>query len=359
MPYSTFTRWWRRFHADGARALQDRSKRPKRSPRALPGGVLDVIRTAQHALGVGAKRLHATLRAAAHIQCSASSVYRVLKRAGALTLRPPKPHLVWKRYAKETPGERAQMDLKYLAHNRYHCTLIDDCSRSLAATVLTGRTMADVVAALPALLSRLPAPLQCLQTDNGSEFQSAFTAALAARGIRHARTRPRTPGSMAKLSASSVPAPKRSGMASPALTSPSGRPSCRPTSTYFYTTQRLHSALGYTTPAIFARARLTNPPAAHLSCGTPGGRATRRGRRAAANGYGRRAGTVQPLNRAARPTVHGSTARGRGDLKLALSGATGDTDAVLTRGTGRAVSSWRLPAGKPEQRHAVRLQLHG
>lgn len=35
--YATFTRWWRRFHTEGKHTLQDRTKRPKHSPRALAG----------------------------------------------------------------------------------------------------------------------------------------------------------------------------------------------------------------------------------------------------------------------------------------------------------------------------------
>lgn len=106
---------------------------------------------------------------------------------------------MWNRYAQHLPGERAQMDLKYLPSGRYQCTLIDDCSRFLAATVLTGRTMQDVCAALPVLLDRMPVPIQCLQTDNGSEFQSEFTATLTARGIRHVHTRPRPNGKVEQV----------------------------------------------------------------------------------------------------------------------------------------------------------------
>ena len=53
------------------------------------------------------------------IRCSLSSVYRVLHRCGALVRRPRKPKPVWTRYAKASPGERAQMDLKYLPQDRY------------------------------------------------------------------------------------------------------------------------------------------------------------------------------------------------------------------------------------------------
>ena len=193
IPYSTFARWWARWQREGKQSLYGRSRRPRRSPGALSGLVLDVIRRAHRELGWGVRRLHAHLKQAGLIRCSLSSVYRVLRRCGALALRPRKPKPVWIRYAKAVPGERAQMDLKYLPHHRYQLTLIDDCSRYLGATVLEARTTAAVCRALPGLLGSFPFPLRCIQTDNGSEFGLDLTALLKRLDIRHTRIRPRSP----------------------------------------------------------------------------------------------------------------------------------------------------------------------
>jgi transposase InsO family protein len=133
------------------------------------------------------------LRQANRITCSLSSLYRVLRRCGALVRRPRKPKPVWIRYAKALPGERAQMDIKYLPEDRFQLTLVDDCSRYLAATVLERRTMAAVCGALPRLLQALPFSLRCIQTDNGGEFGQDFTRLLGRLEIRHTRIRPRTP----------------------------------------------------------------------------------------------------------------------------------------------------------------------
>lgn len=193
VPYPTFARWWALWRKQGKYALLDRSRRPRLSPRALPGHVLDIIRRAHRDLRWGVRRLHAYLRQARLITCSLSSVYRVLRRCGALIRRPRKPKPVWTRYAKENPGERAQMDLMYLPQDRYQLTLVDDCSRFLAATVLEKRTTAAVCKALPGLLETIPFPLRCLQTDNGSEFGRDLTRLLHRLGIRHTRIRPRCP----------------------------------------------------------------------------------------------------------------------------------------------------------------------
>src|SRR3972149_6459477 len=144
-------------------------------------------------LGWGVRRLLAHLSRARVITCSISSIYRVLRRCGALLRRPRKPKPNWIRYARAIPGERAQMDLKYLPQDRYQLTLVDDCSRYLGATVLEQRTTDAVCRALQALLKTFPFSLHCIQTDNGSEFGLDLTALLKRLDIRHTRIRPRSP----------------------------------------------------------------------------------------------------------------------------------------------------------------------
>ena len=201
------------------------------------------------------RRLHAALSQAGRITCSPSSVYRVLRRAGALVRRPRRPKPVWLRYAKAFPGERAQMDLKYLPQNRFQLTLIDDCSRMVAATVLTRRTTAAVCQALPGLLAALPFSLRCLQTDNGSEFGRELTGLLTRRGIRHAHIRPRTPRLNGKVER--VQRTMEEELWDGVLPGPLDAWE-RQLQDYlgFYNTERLHSALGYTPPLRYAQQRL-------------------------------------------------------------------------------------------------------
>jgi transposase len=95
VPYPTFTRWWARWQREGNRALLDRPRRPRRSPHALPGQVLDAIRHAHRQLGWGVRRLYAYLKHADLITCSLSSVYRILRRLGIrhTRIRPRAPCL--------------------------------------------------------------------------------------------------------------------------------------------------------------------------------------------------------------------------------------------------------------------------
>ena len=262
VPYSTFARWWAHWQQEGNQALGDRPRRPRRCPSALQGQVLDVIRHAHRQLGWGVRRLYAYLKQAALIRCSLSSVYRVLRRCGALVRRPHKPKPIWIRYARATPGERAQMDLKYLPQDRYQLTLVDDCSRMLAATVLEKRTTAAVCRALPGLLETFPFQLRCIQTDNGSEFGHDLTALLRRLDIRHTRIRPRSPHLNGKVERVQRTVQEEFW---DAIGPGSVEQWQRFLQDYlrFYNRTRQHSALDYTPPLSYALQRL--PRQARLS----------------------------------------------------------------------------------------------
>jgi transposase InsO family protein len=254
VPYPTFARWWAAWRRSGKYGLLDRSRRPHRSPNSLAVAIVQVVRQFHRELGVGVRRLHAHLTQSG-VQCSLSSVYRILRRAGALVLKPRKPKQVWIRYAKAVPGERAQMDLKYLPRGLFQLTLIDDCSRYLAACIISKRTTAAVCEVLPALLKELPFDLRCIQTDNGSEFGLALTALLKARGIRHVRTRPRTPRLNGKVERVHRTMQEEFWDAVEDAPPERWKPWLRDY-VRFYNRRRIHSALGYKTPSEYALARL-------------------------------------------------------------------------------------------------------
>ena len=265
VPYSTFCRWLARFRKAGAAALRDRSHAPKRRPTKLSGQEETLIRKAHKALGCGVHRLHAYLRAAKLTTRSFASVYRVLRRCGVLTRRKrrPKPH--WTLYAKAFPSERAQMDIKYLPEGLFQLTLIDDCSRLTAATVMTGRAQRDVLAALPRLLSAFPFAPRCIQTDNGSEFDGLVDAWLEGEGIRHARIRPRTPHLNGKVERvqRTIAEEYWDGVSGPA-----GPAWERGLQAYLelYNQRRPHRSLDYETPWRYAQRRLAAAaPVSHIT----------------------------------------------------------------------------------------------
>jgi transposase InsO family protein len=264
VPYSTFCRWLQRFRDQGARGLADRSHRPKHLPTKLSGQEETVIRRAHAALGCGVHRLYAYLKAARLTTRCFTSVYRVLSRCGALVKRRRRPKPNWILYAKAFPGERAQMDIKYLPEGRFQLTLIDDCSRMTAATVMSGRTQKDVIESLPKLLAAFPFEVRCIQTDNGSEFESALHAWLEGRSIRHVRIRPRQPHLNGKVERvqRTIAEEYWDG-----VTSPHGPAWEQGLQAYLrlYNHQRPHRSLDYETPWRYAQKRLTAATHSHVS----------------------------------------------------------------------------------------------
>jgi len=265
VPYATFARWLARFRRSGASSLRDRSHAPRRRPTKLSGAEETVIRRAHKALGCGVHRLYFYLQATKLTTRSFASVYRVLSRCGALVKRRRKPKPNWQMYAKAWPGERAQMDIKYLPEGLYQLTLIDDCSRLTAATVMTGRAQADVIQAMPRLFAAFPFRLQCLQTDNGSEFESAFHRVLEEQGIRHVRIRPRTPHLNGKVERvqRTIAEEYWDGVTSPP--DPAWEQGLQ-AYLHTYNRQRPHRSLDYETPWRYARKRLAEAaPVSHIT----------------------------------------------------------------------------------------------
>jgi len=255
VPYSTFCRWLVLWSRKGRLALLERPRRPHRHPRALSGAEITIIRRAHQALGCGVHRLHAYLRLAGLLKRSLSSVYRVLRRCGALVHRPRRPKPRWQRYARERPGERAQMDLMYLPQGRYQLTLVDDCSRYTDAGLLKGRTAAAVCKALQEILARFPFPLRCIQTDNGPEFGQEVSRLLAKLSIRHTRIRVRSPHLNGKVERVQRTIQEEFW---DGITGPTGPAWERDLQRYlrYYNRERLHSALDYRTPWQYAQQRL-------------------------------------------------------------------------------------------------------
>jgi transposase InsO family protein len=217
------------------------------------------------ALGCGVHRLYAYLRAAKLTSRSFVSVYRVLRRCGALAKRKRRPKPNWILYAKAWPGERAQMDIKYLTYGRFQLTLIDDCSRMTAATVMRGRAQRDVVEALPRLLSAFPFALRCIQTDNGSEFDGLVDRFLADLGIRHARIRPRTPHLNGKVERVQRTIQEEYWDGVVSRPGPAWEKALQ-AYLEIYNRRRPHRSLDYETPWRYAQRRLTaGAPVSHIT----------------------------------------------------------------------------------------------
>lgn len=203
-------KWLRRFRAEGAAGLQDRSSRPRSSPRRL------AARLEQRIARLRARRTTGP-RIADALGLPLSTVGDVLRRLGLGRLPPLQARPPVVRYERERPGELLHIDAKKLGRigavgHRIHgdCTrrsrgvgweclhvAIDDCSRVAYAELLPDESAASAVAFLGhavAWLAALGVRVEAVMTDNAFCYtQRRYAEATTTLGLRHLRTRPYTP----------------------------------------------------------------------------------------------------------------------------------------------------------------------
>ena len=207
----TATKWRRRYREQGLAGLEDRSSRPRRSPRALAPGRVAAILAARHELGFGPHRLAYVL------DVPRATIGDVLRRHGLSRLRDrDRPTGVPIRYVRERPGELLHIDVKKLgripdggghrvrgrgngtprAHAGYDYIhqAVDDMSRVAFAEAFAderGTTCAQFLRDAGAFFARLGVRIERVMTDNARNYthSAAFAAALAELGARHKRTR--------------------------------------------------------------------------------------------------------------------------------------------------------------------------
>ena len=210
----TASKWWGRFVREGSCGLSDRSSRPRYSPKRTP------VRIEARILKLRAERKLGPARIGGVLGMPASTVHRVLVRAGVNRLRwmdRPTGRLV-RRIETSRCGELIHIDVKKLAripdggghrvHGRAHVSR--DKRRGVGYTHI--HSAIDAYSRLA--YSELAAPesaLSCtgfleraieffadhgigierLLTDNGVGYRSTlWAAACADRGITHTRNSP-------------------------------------------------------------------------------------------------------------------------------------------------------------------------
>jgi transposase InsO family protein len=198
-----FYKWEGRYEAHGEAGLGDRSRAPKSSPKATPRAVVSKVLYLRQTYHFGPGRISAYLRRYHAVSVAASTVHCILVRNGLNRLPGSQKHRAhakrWKRYEKQQPGHRVQMDVKFLERipgsrkRLYQFTAIDDCTRVRVLKVYDACNQATAIRFIDEVLRRLPFRVLVLQTDNGSEFQSRFHWHVEELGIRHVYIRPRTP----------------------------------------------------------------------------------------------------------------------------------------------------------------------
>jgi transposase InsO family protein len=247
----TLRKWWRRYQAQGAAGLEERSRRPHSSPgrkvlEREEGLILQLRRERE----LGLKRLRIELIRSHGLRLSLDTLHKVLVRHG-LNRLPHRPKLKrkgTKRYSRPVPGDRVQLDTCKIAPGLYQYTAIDDCSRWQVLGVYPNRNAASTLDFLERVRAGMPFPVQRIQTDRGGEFY-AYEVQHRLRDwrIKFRPNRPRAPHLNGKVERAQRTALEEfwptAGLKAPELPSRLEAWRC------FYNQHRPHTALGGKTPA--------------------------------------------------------------------------------------------------------------
>jgi transposase InsO family protein len=207
----TVGKWVKRFEAEGAAGLADRSSRPHRLHRPTPAQTVDQV------IALRRQRLCGQ-QIAKETAVSPATVSRILRAAGisrARDLDPPEPVI---RYQREHPGELIHLDIKKLgrfdveghrvtgdrrkgssrgAGWEFVHVCIDDASRIAFSQVMPDEKKESATAFLTAALAyyaSLGVTVSRVMTDNGSCYRAhAFRNLCRDHGLKHIRTKPYTP----------------------------------------------------------------------------------------------------------------------------------------------------------------------
>ena len=83
--------------------------------------------------------------------------------------------------------------LKGSRKKHYQFTPIDDCTRIRALRIYRHNDQKTAIQFIDYVAEKLPFRIECIQTDNGAEFQGAFHWHVLDRGIGHVYIKPATP----------------------------------------------------------------------------------------------------------------------------------------------------------------------
>jgi len=196
-------------------SLADRSHRPHSHPNQHTKEeiklILNMLRRNKH---TGLVVFWVKLRQRGY-QRSISGLYRFLRKRNQLPVKLPNPKYVPKPYEQmQYPGQRVQIDVKFVPSacivgqepgtQWYQYTFIDEYSRVRYLEAFEEHSTYSSMLFLQHVVKRFPYAIECVQTDNGTEFTkrllskggdtlTAFEAELQRLGIRHKLIKPYTP----------------------------------------------------------------------------------------------------------------------------------------------------------------------
>ena len=203
-------RWCKKFNGS-VESLREASHRPQEHPAQHSQEEYTLIRRVQsHNKGLGLVCLHMVLEQKHGYARSVSGLYRAMRRLNPGRKRQRKRKHIPQPY--ETPqraGARIQIDVKYVPkechaeglEQMYQFTAVDECTRLRYRYIFEERSSYNAAKFLMMAQNYYPFEIECVQTDNGTEFtnalysdkSSSFEKYCKKANIQHKRIRVATP----------------------------------------------------------------------------------------------------------------------------------------------------------------------
>lgn len=244
-------------------ALRPKSTRPRTIHYQVPQLVVGIIFTLRHQLGWGGHRIAAELKERNIWSLCGQTVYNIFDRLGisvkTYALKGRSDGIKYRRYEKKRPNQQWHIDLKQATLSDgskvYICILIDDYSRyALAAVAGRHKTSEWVTSITQSAISQAGRPNE-LVSDNGTEFCSVWEQSLTAFGkllveheVTHRTSAPYYPQGNGKAEAF-IKTLNRELLKPDTFDTLEELQSALDNYLVYYNNYRLHSALGWQTPA--------------------------------------------------------------------------------------------------------------
>ncbi|MCL1655466.1 IS481 family transposase [Elizabethkingia miricola] len=191
---STLHRWIKRYKEEGEQGLSDKSRRPKTLTNTkVTKEIESIILDLREKKRWGAARISIHLLRKGII-LSAMTVWRVLYKHKVNPVVKRRKKSDYKRYSKEIPGDRVQLDVTKIRNKAYQFTAIDDCTRMKVIRIYPNKKAESTINFLGEILDTFYFPIQHIQTDWGTEFFNySFQYELHEHFIKYRPIKPRSP----------------------------------------------------------------------------------------------------------------------------------------------------------------------
>ena len=120
------------------------------------------IRTYREDRKLGGRRIQSELLRNENVQLSLAVIHKALKEFEVKLIVRTKRSKKFKRYSKDIPGERFQMDVTKIKNGLYQYTAIDDCTRYRVLGLYPRKTAKYTLEFIDKVIEETPFPIQTI-----------------------------------------------------------------------------------------------------------------------------------------------------------------------------------------------------